>query len=63
MKKIISENMIELELPVLLRIHPVVNMSRIVLYKEQIEGQKKILPLSVEIEGHKEYEVEKILDR
>jgi len=62
-KKIISENMIELELPVLLRIHPVVNMSRIVLYKEQIEGQKKILPLSVEIEGHKEYEVEKILDR
>jgi len=62
-KKIISENMIELELPVLLRIHPVVNMSRIVLYKEQIEGQKKILPLSVEIEEHKEYEVEKILDR
>jgi len=31
-KKIMSENMIELELPVSLRIHPVVNMRRIVKY-------------------------------
>ena len=31
-KKIISENAIELELPVLLRIYPVVNMRRIVKY-------------------------------
>ena len=37
-KKIISENAVELELPVSLRIHPVVNVRRIVKYREQIEG-------------------------
>ena len=31
-KKIISENVVELELPVSLRIHPVVNVRRIVKY-------------------------------
>ena len=63
MKKIILENAIELELLVLLRIHLVVNVSRIVLYKKQVEGQKKILPPLVEIEREKKYEVKKILDR
>ena len=54
-KKIISENAVELELPVLLKIYLVVNVSRIMLYKEQIEEQKKIPSLSVEIEREKEY--------
>ena len=62
-KKIISENVVELELLVSLRIHLVVNVRRIVKYQEQVEGQKKILPPPVEIEGEKKYEVEKILDR
>ena len=62
-KKIISENAVELELPVLLKIYLVVNVSRIMLYKEQIEEQKKIPSPSVKIEREKEYEVEKILDR
>ena len=57
-KKIILENTAELELPVLIKIHPVVNMSRIVKYQEQVEGQKKIPPL-VEIDREKKYEVEK----
>jgi len=57
-RKIVSENVVELELPVLLRIHLVVNMRRIVKYREQIEEQKKILPSSVEVAGEKEYEVE-----
>jgi len=62
-KKIISENAVELELLVLLRIHPVVNVRRIVKYQEQIEGQKKI-PLSpIEIASEKEHKVKKILDR
>jgi len=39
-KKIVSENVVELELPALLRIHPVVNVRRIVKYREQVEGQK-----------------------
>jgi len=62
-KKIVSENAVELELPASLRIHPVVNVRRIVKYREQIEGQKKISPSSVKIAGEKEYEVEEILDR
>ena len=37
-KKIVSENAVELELPVSLRIHPVVNVRRIVKYREQVEG-------------------------
>ena len=62
-KKIISENVVELELLVLLRIYPVVNVRRIVKYQEQVEGQKKILLSSIEIAGKKEHEVKKILDR
>ena len=62
-KKIILENAVELELPVLLRIHLVVNIKRIVKYQEQVEGQKKIPPPPIEIASKKEYEVEKILDR
>ena len=62
-KKIVSGNAVELELPTVLRIHLVVNVRRIVKYKEQVEGQKKILPPSVEVAGEKEYEVEEILDR
>ena len=62
-KKIVLENTVELELPVLLRIHPVVNIRRIVKYKEQVEGQKKILLPPVEIASEKKYEVEEILDR
>ena len=62
-RKIVSENTVELELPVSLRIHPVVNVRRIVKYKEQIEEQKKIPPPPVKVDGEKEYEVEEILDR
>jgi len=62
-KKIVSGNAVELELPAVLRIHLVVNVRRIVKYKEQVEGQKKILPPPVEVAGEKEYEVEEILDR
>jgi len=66
-KKVVSENAVELELPAMLRIHPVVNVRRlvkyIVKYREQAEGQKKIPPPPVEVAGEKEYEVEEILDR
>ena len=62
-KKIVSENAVELELPLLLRIRPVVNVRRIVKYREQVEGQKKILPPPIEVAGEKEYEVEEILDK
>ena len=62
-KKIVLENAVELELPVSLRIHPVVNVRRIVKYREQVEGKKKIPPPPVEVASEKEYEVEEILDK
>ena len=62
-RKIVLENAVELELPAVLRIHLVVNVRRLVKYQEQVEGQKKIPPLPVEVDGEKEYEVEKILNR
>jgi len=36
-RKIVSENTVELELPALLKIHLVVNVRRIVKYREQVK--------------------------
>ena len=58
-KRIISTNAIELELPSIIKIHPVVNVSRVHIYKDQVEGQKREWPLPVIIEGEEEYEMEK----
>jgi len=55
-KGIISSNAIELELPKSIRIHPIVNVSRVQLYKPQVEGQKKTPPKPVIIEGEECYE-------
>jgi len=46
-----------------MRIHPVVNINRIVQYKEQVRGQKKEEGKPVEVEGVDEWEVEKILNK
>ena len=62
-RKIVSENMVELKLLASLRIYLVVNVRRIVKYREQVEGQKKIPLPSVEVASEKEYEVEEILDK
>ena len=62
-KGIVSSNTIELELPKSIRIHPVVNVSRVQLYKPQVEGQKKILPKPVIIEGEEKFKVEKIVNK
>jgi len=40
-KRIISTNIIELELPSNIKMHLVVNVSRVWKYKDQVEGQKK----------------------
>jgi len=62
-KGIVSSNAIELELPKSIKIHPVVNISRVRLYKPQVERQKKIPPKPVIIEEEEEFEVEKILNK
>jgi len=62
-KKIISMNVVELELPSTIRVHPVVNVSRICKYVGQVEGQRREQPAPVIIKGEKEWEVEKILNK
>jgi len=51
-KKIVSSNMVELELPSTVRIHPVVDISRICRYVGQVEGQRKeqLAPVIIERE-------------
>ena len=62
-EEVVSSNVVKLRLPSSMRIHPVVNVSRIVRYKEQIKGQKKEEGKLVEVEGVEEWEVEKILNK
>jgi len=62
-QKIVSSNAVKLELPSTVKIHPVVNVSRIRCYVEQVEGQKKKQPALVIIEGEEEWEVERILNK
>jgi len=53
-KKIISINAVELELPNTIKIHSVVNVSRIHRYVGQVEGQRKEQPAPVIIKGEEE---------
>jgi len=62
-EEVVLSNVVKLQLPSLMRIHPVVNVSRIVQYKEQVKGQKKEEGKLVEVEGIEEWEVEKILNK
>jgi len=62
-KNIISANVVELHLPPTVYIHPVVNVSKLQMYKSQVEGQRAMKPAPVIIEGEEEYKVEKILNK
>jgi len=62
-KKIILANTVELELPSTIKIHLVVNISRICRYIGQVKGQRKEQLALVIIEGEEEWEVERILNK
>jgi len=62
-KKIISLNVVELELSSTVKIHPIVNISRIQRYIGQVEGQKKKQPALVIVEGEEKWEVKRILNK
>ena len=62
-KAIISSNVVELDLLATIKIHPVINVSRIRSYTSQVEGQQKEMPQPVIIEEEEEWEVEKILNK
>ena len=58
-----STDAIELEIPPTIKIHPVVNISRVQLYKPQKEGQRVVPLQPVVIDGEEKYKVEKILNK
>jgi len=62
-KRIVSTNAVELELPSTIKIHLVVNVSRIHKHIGQVERQKKEQTAPVIIEGEEEWEVERILNK
>ena len=49
-EEVVSSNAVKLQLPSLMRIHPVVNVSQVVQYKEQVRGQKKKEGKSMKVE-------------
>ena len=55
--------MVKLRLPTSIRIHLVVNVSRIVQYKEQVEGQKREEGKPIEVKEFEKWEIEKILNK
>ena len=62
-KRVVLTNTIKLELPNTIKIYPVVNISRVQLYKLQVEGQKVVLLQLVVIGRKEEYKIEKILNK
>ena len=62
-KKIVLSNVVELQLSSMVKIYPVVNVSRIRRYVGQVEEQRKEQPAPVIIEGEEEWKVERILNK
>ena len=62
-KKIILSNTIELQLSSMVKIHLVVNVSRIHGYVGQVEGQRKEQLAPVMIKEEEEQEVKRILNK
>ena len=62
-EEVVSTNTVKLRLPTSMRIHPVVNVSQIVQYKEQVGGQKRKEGKPIEIKRVEEWEVERILNK
>ena len=62
-KEVVSKNAGKLRLPAFMRIYPVVNISRIVRYREPVRGQKVEEPKPVKVDREEEWKVEKILNK
>jgi len=58
--EVVSTNIVKLQLPTLMRIHPVVNISQVVRYRKQVERQKIKEMKLIEVNRVKEWEMEKI---
>ena len=57
------KNAVKLKLPISMRIHPVVNISRVVRYRELVKRQNVEELKPVEVNRVEEWKVEKILNK
>jgi len=62
-EEIVSKNALKLKLPASMRIYLMVNISRIVRYREPVKGQRVEKLKPVEVEEVEECEVERILNK
>jgi len=62
-EKMMSKNVVKLKLPASMKIHLVVNISRVVRHRELVKGQRVKEPKPVEVDEVEEWEVEKILNK
>ena len=62
-EEVVLKNAVKLKLPVLMRIYTVVNISRVVRYREPVKRQRVEELKPVEVEEAEEWEVEKILNK
>jgi len=62
-KSTVSTNSIELELSSTVKIHLVINISRIRRYTGQVEEKRREKPQPVVIEEEEEWEVKKIMNK
>jgi len=62
-KKVVSPNAVKLELPNTIKIHSVVNVSRIRMYSNQVPGQRAEVPKLVIIKGEEEWKVKRVLNK
>jgi len=62
-EKVVSKNAVKLKLPISIRIHSVINVSRIEIYRELVKRQKVEKPKLVEVEGVEKQDIEKILNK
>ena len=62
-EKIVMANTIKLKLPESMKIHLVVDFSRIVRYRKLVERQKVEEVKLIEVDGVEEWEVKKILNK
>ena len=58
-EEVISTNAVKLQLLTFMRIYLVMNVSWIVRYREQVEGQKKEKGRPIEVAEVEEWEIEK----
>ena len=62
-EEVVLKNAVKLKLPVLMRIYTVVNISRVVRYREPVKRQRVEELKPVEVEEAEEWEVDKILNK